>query len=335
VTDIVKRMRAEGILFAPTGEGYELPIIDMAHPRFFVPDEPAAINALEDAFRADDIRRRRIPKFLMRLILKSAAKKSRLVRALFGSREGFLDGLSTYVMKLGTENLVPPYDDPIDRKFAASPHIRLLRLRMQQVASMLAEGLKEELLARPGVPLHLINIGGGPAIDSINTLMRLKAHGCLQRPAVIHVLDGDDAGPSFGARSLAVLKAEGNPLQGTDIAFDHRRYDWNRATVLEDLITALKSEHAVIAASSEGALFEYGTDQAIIANLTALRTGAMLVAGSVTSADAMRRRMIADSQFKLFPRGLQGFSPLATVAGFAIVQSRNAMLSDQVLLRPV
>lgn len=98
---------------------------------------------------------------------------------------------------------------------------------------------------------------------------------------------------------------------------------------------SLKSEHAVVAASSEGALFEYGTDQAIIGNLKALRTGAALVAGSVTSADAMRRRMIADSKFKIFPRGIEGFAPLAAAAGFAIAQSSDAMLSDQVLLRPV
>ncbi|MES2256425.1 MAG: hypothetical protein V4559_15465 [Pseudomonadota bacterium] len=335
MTDIVKQMHDDGVLFAQAGEGYELPIIDLAHPRFFVPDEPGPVGAMRDAFHADDIRRRRIPKFLMRFVLRSAARKSRLVHALFGSGGGFLDGLSTYVMKLGAENLVPPYDDPIDRKFAASPHIPLLRLRMQQVATMVADGVKDELLRRPQAPLHLINIGGGPAIDSINTLMRLNAYGCLQRPVVIHVLDGDDAGPAFGAKALAVLKAEGNPLQGTDVTFDHQRYDWNRTSLLEELMGSLKSEYAVVAASSEGALFEYGTDQAIIGNLKALRTGAALVAGSVTSADAMRRRMIADSKFKIFPRGIEGFAPLAAAAGFAIAQSRDAMLSDQVLLRPV
>ena len=93
----------------------------------------------------------------------------------------------------------------------------------------------------------------------------------------------------------------------------------------------------MIAASSEGALFEYGSDDAIVANLAALRAGgvgARLVAGSVTRDDETRRQMIAETQFKLIPRGIAGFAPLATRAGFAIAKVEPAWLSDQVLLRP-
>ena len=46
---------------------------------------------------------------------------------------------------------------------------------------------------------------------------------------------------------------------------------------------------AVRAAYSEGALFEYGDDQAVIANLKALRVGGVaVVSGSVTSGDPER-----------------------------------------------
>jgi hypothetical protein len=128
----------------------------------------------------------------------------------------------------------------------------------------------------------------------------------------------------------------GGPLYGLDIAFDRRSYDWDRPSDLEALVRSLEPDVAVIAVSSEGALFEYGTDQAIAANFAALRASekVTLVAGSVTSADKARKRMIANSRFKLYPRGAGGLSPLVARGGFAIVKIESAPLSDQVLLRP-
>jgi hypothetical protein len=333
----IAEMRAEGVVFAMTEEGYPLPVIDVAHPRFAMPSDPAMVRALQAAFLANEKRLRWMPRFILRMILRSAAKRSRLVRAMFGSDAAFLDGITTYVMKLGAENLVPPYDTPTDCKFTSAPHVALLRLRLQQTASLLAEGLANDLTGRDGA-LHLINIGGGPALDSANALILLRREqpGLLQRPVVIHVLDPDTAGPSFGANALAALKAEGAPLHGLDIAFDHRSYSWDRPSDLEALVRSLGPDAAVIAVSSEGALFEYGTDQAIIANLTALRASekVRLIAGSVTSADKARKRMIANSRFKLYPRGAGGLSPLAARGGFTIVKIESAPLSDQVLLRP-
>ena len=72
--------------------------------------------------------------------------------------------------------------------------------------------------------------------------------------------------------------------------------------------------------------------------LKALRAngeGARFVAGSVTGADETRKRTIAATRLKLHPRGLEGFAPLAAKAGFRIAKSERAMISDQVLLRPV
>ena len=92
---------------------------------------------------------------------------------------------------------------------------------------------------------------------------------------------------------------------------------------------------AIIAASSEGGLFEYGTDDAVVATLTALaRAGVPIVAGSVTSSSEVRKRMIAQTRFRFFARGLEGFAPLAERSGYAIAESRTAIVSEQVLLRP-
>jgi hypothetical protein len=324
---------------AKTREGHDLPVIDVTDPRFAVADDPAATQALYDAFVASERRRRWIPQFIMRAMLRRAASESRLVRAIFASEAGYLDGMSTYVMKLGADNLVPPYDTPMDRRLATSPHVTLLRLRTQQIAHLLADGLVEHLADALGAPLHLINIGGGPALDSVNALILLRRDRAdlLRRPVVIHVLDSGTDGPFFGANVFAAMKADGRPLHGLDAAWERHDYDWNTPAALARLVKDLAGAGYIIAASTEGALFEYGADEAILANLAALRAdgaGARLVAGSVTRDDETRRRMIAETQFKLVPRGLAGFAPLATRAGFAIAKVEPAWLSDQVLLRP-
>jgi hypothetical protein len=328
-----------GVVFARTREGFDLPVIDVTNPRFAVPGDPDAVQRANDAAIAEEQRRRRIPKFIIRLLLRAMARKSRLIRALSQSDTGYLDSLSTYVLKLGADNLVPPYDSPTDRKVAASPHIMLVRLRMQQVAHLLAEGLAEDLAAAEATaPLHLVNIGGGPALDSINALIVLRgAHPALvRRPIAIDVLDANADPVFFGANALAALKADGGPLAGVDIAMHHHAYNWDHTAVLESLVAKVRAAGAIIAASSEGALFEYGSDEAIITNLKALRAGgARLIAGSVTAVNDMRRRDIARSPFKLHPRGVAGFAPLAAAAGFRIAKAAEAFLSEQVLLRPV
>jgi hypothetical protein len=44
--------------------------------------------------------------------------------------------------------------------------------------------------------------------------------------------------------------------------------------------------------------------------------------------------MIAQTRFRFFARGLEGFAPLAERSGYEIADSHTAVLSEQVLLRP-
>jgi hypothetical protein len=44
--------------------------------------------------------------------------------------------------------------------------------------------------------------------------------------------------------------------------------------------------------------------------------------------------VIAQTRLRLFARGLEGFAPLAERSGYAIAESRTAVVSEQVLLRP-
>jgi hypothetical protein len=326
------------LLRAATRDGVMLPLIDVTDPRFAVPDDADSLARLFAQASAEEERNRQLPKFIMRFLLRRAARRSRLVRALFGDDDtSFLDGISTYVMKLGAEHLPPPYDSPMDKRLAASAHLKLLRLRTQQVARLLADALAAELPQAPAAPLALVNIAGGPAIDSMNALILLQRRDAelLGRPIAIHVLDQDDAGPFFGNNALAALTQDGAPLSRLDVTFRHRRYDWNDTASLEELLRELGASGAIVAASSEGGLFEYGSDDAVVANLRALRTGNVrAVTGSVTTDDERRRRTITTSRFRLHPRGVKGFAPLAARAGWHVARAESAQLSDQVLLSP-
>ncbi len=136
------------IAYATTRDGHVLPVIDVTHPRFTVEDDPESVHRLYQAFLASERKQRRIPKFIMGLLLRRAARRSPLLKALFSPAATYLDGISTYVMKLGEANLPPPFDGPIDRRLAASPHIALLRLRLQQTSRLIAEGLVDDLAKR-------------------------------------------------------------------------------------------------------------------------------------------------------------------------------------------
>jgi hypothetical protein len=153
----------------------------------------------------------------------------------------------------------------------------------------------------------------------------------------IHVLDPDTNGPSFGANALAALRAEGAALAGLDVRLSHQAYNWNEVEPLRELIGKLIAAGSIVAASSEGALFEYGSDAAVVANLRELHAGgrgARVVAGSVTRADELTRHSLALTRFKLVPRGAERFAVLIKDTGFAVARVEPALLSDQVQLRP-
>jgi hypothetical protein len=327
------------VITAMTGEGQRLPVIDVTNPAFAVPDDAAAVDVLRNRCLSELPRRNPLSKLLTRLFMLYAVRHSPLLRALARPRVAFLDGLSTYVLKLGPDNLVPPFDGPIDRRVAASAAATAVSVRLQQTVRFVAEGLADDLAAAPGRPLHLINIGGGPAIDSLNALilLRRRAADALVRPIAIHVLDPDARGPAFGKNALAALAADGGPLAGLGITMVHEPYNWSDTAPLDTLVRKLAAEEVITAASSEGALFEYASDDDVVANLKALRgdgRGVRLVAGSVTRADALAMRMLESSRFKLVPRGADRFAEVASRGGFAVARVAASVLSDQVLLRP-
>ena len=43
---------SRAVVFATTADGLRLPVIDVTHPAFAVPDDPASVAARRDAFLA-------------------------------------------------------------------------------------------------------------------------------------------------------------------------------------------------------------------------------------------------------------------------------------------
>jgi hypothetical protein len=74
-----------------------------------------------------------------------------------------------------------------------------------------------------------------------------------------------------------------------------------------------------------------------VSNLEALRKGrnVVLVGGTVTRADPLTREFLTTSRFKLVPRTAAEFAELVKRAGFTVTETKSALLSDQVLLRPL
>lgn len=326
-----------GLHYAFTDDGIELAVIDVTHPAFAASLDPAEQRRRTDEFFRQNRPFNRLPAPLRGLIIRLLLRKSVLGRALTSANGTFLPGMSTYLLKLGADNLGSAFQNRVDRKIAGALPALLVRVRLQDVAELLVSRIAP-LLESSARPLRFLNIAGGPAMDSLNALLLLRR----DRPALldgrkiaIDVLDLDQAGPSFGRRALAALQAEGAPLHGLAIEFRHQPYDWSRPAGLDPALAAARADHAILAVSSEGGLFEYGSDDEIVANLTALAQGGpadLFVAGSVTRADEPIHRLHSTRGPATRPRGLPRFTELAARAHFTVSSSVERVFSDQVLL---
>ena len=307
------------IRYATSDDAGQLPVIDITHPAFAVDDDPDAIARQARAFVAEAPHRREIPPHVRELL-----QRSRLGSGLAAAAGSFLTGLSTYLLKLGPENLGDGFTD-IDRRIAASFPAFMTRIRLQDVARMLADGIAQ-FDRDDRRPLQFINVAGGPAADCWNALIQLRAtqpDRLVARPIAIAVLDIDTQGPAFGARALDALQQFGAPLHGLDVRHRVVPYNWSKADELASLLTDLRAQDAACAIVSEGGLFQYGSDADIIANLAAMREATpsdAFVIGTVTSDDEPSRVSQAMSQVPTRPMPIDTFRQLAASAGWSIAR---------------
>jgi hypothetical protein len=84
------------------------------------------------------------------------------------------------------------------------------------------------------------------------------------------VFDVDHQGPEFGARAFDALQTASGPLEGVRLRFKHHPYNWAEPGQLRQFVGLHELQRSVCAVSSEGGLFEYGSDDEIAGNLTTL-----------------------------------------------------------------
>ena len=317
------------MLFATAPDGTRLPVLDITHPAFAVPESDADIAALGAAALKEEESRGPVQRLLMGFFMRRLARTSRILAALQAANEGYLSGIATYVMKLGPDNVVPPYDSPIDKRVLQTPIVTGMRVRLHQTAWLLADALAPELTGNAR-PLVLLEIAGGPSADALNALLLLEQRGLLAgRRSQIVVYDIDSDGPAFAASLLAAL--QDGPLAGREIVLRHTIGDWSDRAALSAVLAELPAD-AVLAATSEGGLFEYGSDEDIAAVLTVLAPRVGIVTGSVTRDDRLIQLMRRVSAPLTVPRGLQRFGHVIARTGYRVERSRPSPLSDQVLL---
>ena len=302
---------------AVTNDGLELPVIDVTNPAFAVAATEVELEAMSTQYILASTQINEMP-----AALRQALQTSTLGKAIMAASGTFLPGLITYLLKLGPENL-GAFASPIDRQIAASFPAFAARLRLQDIARLLADGLLCSLLAQPRRPLCLINVGGGVASDSWNALLHLQAKisTLADRAIVIAVIDIDDDGPAFGARAIHALRAPAAPLGGLDVSFRHFKYDWSAADRLRQTFTDLNTAEALCAISSEGGLFEYGSDTEIKSNLNAMHAGTAsdaIIVGSVTrDCEVVRVSQIAN-RVSTRPRTMEAFRSLVEQGGWVL-----------------
>ncbi len=334
---LLETNKRPGVCYAITKEGVELPIVDVTHPAFALAVSDTEQKTMVETFLREGRPLDALPRPLRKLALHFFLRGSLLARGIRRAQGTFMSGMDTYLLKLGPEMLGSAYAKPIDRRIASALPALAVRLRLQDMARLMADTLAPVLSADARRPLHFVNIAGGPAMDSLNTLIVLKKEcpGVLaERRVSIHVLDRDDAGPAFGTAALAALSVEGGPLEGSRVDFQQIPYDWARSTVLRPVLEVIQREEAIAICSSEGGLFEYGSDAEIEANLKVLRTSAELLAvvGSVTRNDQPIQILHKTSAAATRPRGLEAFRGLAQKSGWSVARAVQRPFSDQVVL---
>ncbi len=249
-----------GLSYAYTNEGIELPVLDITHPLFIESADEKTFSMLSMKAAPGAEKMKNMPAVIKKII------------SLFAdSKNSYLSGMRTLVLKLGPKLMRGQKIEPWYRLGAKQFNAIAVRIRLRNLCNFQAESLTGLLEKHPGKNVCFINIAGGAATDSINTLILiLKENPALlkNRKIEINVLDLDDFGPGFAKKSIDEIRKPGGLFDGLDVDFRHLRYDWTDTGKLSALLAERKGW--IQTCSSEGGLFEYAADKDIIRNLNTL-----------------------------------------------------------------
>jgi hypothetical protein len=279
---IPERNKVPGLPYVFTDTGLELAVLDVTHPLF------------EASIDEKSLAEQRAQSAAMAALIKTmSADQRKMITAnsyiwgTYFSREttaSCLSGMATYMLKLGPGLIGGGEERKADQRATMGVSGIAARMRLRDLCRLQTDVLSPLLKAHPGRRLCLINIAGGAASDSFNTirLIRRRDPVLLQgRRIEIHLLETDTIGPHFAARSLAALQVAGGDFEGLDLDFRFHHVSWADEGAWKGILRDRSED--IVSVSSEGGLFEYGRDEEILAVLRFLAespTFAMLIAGS-------------------------------------------------------
>jgi hypothetical protein len=317
---VPEKSKRPGVLYAYTETGVELPVVDVTNPAFALEMDEAHLPMFAAQQLKSMEKWSRVPAFLRNWF----ARNSVLMGA--SSQGSVLDGMTTYLYKLGPDNLGAGYTKRMDQRVAANVMSVAVRQRFRDIARLIADGLLPPLKARPG-PVTLLNLAGGTAMDSLNALILVHTKHpeiLLGRSVYVQVLDPDRAGFVFAGNALTALtRDEDGPLRRLEISLAYREYNWGDTS---SLLAALRgadsqgrADEQVIVASSEGGIFEYASDAEILKNLEVLHEETppdFVIVGSALKDEPLTRMMKKMSGTTFLPRKLDDLAQLAERAGW-------------------
>ncbi len=326
---IPEKNKKPGVCYAFTDDGIELPVVDITNPAFALEVNEDELPAFAEEWLRSMEKWLKLPAFVRSFV----GRRSVLMGA--STRGSVLSGMATYLYKLGPDNLSAAYAGPMDKKVAGNVTAVAVRMRFRDVARLLADGLGPALAAQRGCPVHFLNLGGGAGADSLNALilMRKENPGSLAgREVRIHVLDKDRVGPSFGARALNALVMDGAPLAGLQATFEHFDYDWSDPSALRGLVGESGCGgradegvgESVVIGSSEGGLFEYGSDQEIAGNLAVLHSETpedFVMVGTAFRDERVSWVMKKMGGMSFQPRTMESLEELVGRAGWEVARA--------------
>jgi hypothetical protein len=166
--------KISGISYAFTDDGVELPVLDITHPLFI-----STID--EDVFKALSLR----AAHKAEQIKNSSFSIIKIIGKLLKTKNTYLSGMRTLTMKLGP-NLLKGRKGGFwhklgrlaSKKFFMAMTMRMnaiaMRMRLRDICKYQAEILIPQLKKTPQKSLCFINIAGGAASDTINTLILIQ-----------------------------------------------------------------------------------------------------------------------------------------------------------------
>ncbi len=262
------------LFYAITDNGVELPVLDITHPLFkaSINEEklPALLKELEINGEKNAEKFEKIPEFVKRYFAKHSFVMAELLS--YNKQEKYLSGMSTLMLKLGPWLIGKGKNRFLDRLASRAFGGVVLRMRIRDLCYEQSAAALSLIKKDLNNNICFLNIAGGAASDSINSLLLIKKeHPDLLKGKKIEiiVLDIDAFGPNFAGRCIDILKGDGGPFKDLDMAFQHVFYDWNDTEKLKEIL--LKRKDRLIIFSSEGGIFEYCSEDIIFKHLLTLR----------------------------------------------------------------